>query len=174
MQQQQGPTILSFLVDSINNFQASSQNLEAELLSNIATLINESYGSTDNKYRLMKDGELTTLKRSMDWKKYVLNLFQIVQFSENLSAENLERVLIENIQFITKESNYGAINIEEYIILIAANISCLTNINISAQIKKRHLTNIFDKLLSLDLTGKSIFLNYLVLIHTLRSSKVRN
>jgi len=150
----QNNEILNFLLNSINAFAESASNLEEDVLGQIVTLIDATYQTKDNKERREKDEMLNQARRSMDWKKYVLSLFQIIYFSESLNSISVEHILHEVGQFIRKEKGIGAINTEEFLVLIAANMCCLINRDFSTKIKKVYLLNTIEHLFDYDVDQK--------------------
>jgi len=150
----QNNEILSFLMNSINTFLESSQNLEEELLGQLVSLIEATYQTKGNQERKEKEEMLNKARRSMDWKKYVLSLFQVVYFSQSLNQTTIEHILHEVGQFIKKEKGIGAINTEEFLVLLAANICCLINKECSIKIKKVYLLRSIEHLFDFDVDKK--------------------
>ncbi len=154
----QNNEILSFLLNSINTFLESSQNLEEELLGQFVSLIEATYTTKNNKERKEREEMLNQTRRSVGWKKYLLSLFQIVYFSDSVNQTTVERILHEVEQFIKTEKAYVAIDTQEFLVLLAANICCLINKDCSVKIKKIYLLSIIDHLfdLNIDKKGKAI------------------
>jgi len=151
----QNSNVLDFLLESINTFLNSSQTLDSNFLSELASLIDDTYNATVNSFRMQRDAMLSETKQSLGWKKYVLNLFQIAYFSQGLSQRLIENILFEAMSTIFANINYGA-NQDEFIVLLAANVVCLINGNFSPIIKKKYLFRSLENLFGCEIPEKGI------------------
>jgi hypothetical protein len=110
--------------------------MNTEQLEEIVTLIESAYNHKNDQFRKQQDALLEMKKRSMDWKAYVMSLFQIIYFSERINNDTLHRVIHDNSEFIYKRGNFSAITTDELIYLYAANVCCLVNRNFPGKIKQ--------------------------------------
>lgn len=154
----QNPAYLQVFLESVNAFVNSSQSLDINFLSEIASLLNMATTTMDNKVRAQKEKELEDLKRSMDWKNYVLSLFQIAYFSQNLNQTNLEQILSEASSHIFKESSYNMTSTQELMVLLAANICCMVNKEFPVSIRKKYLSRSLENLLRIEMQDKGIMI----------------
>lgn len=154
----QNPAYFQLFLDSINTFLNSAQGLDINFLSEIASLLNMAYTTPDNTIRLQKERELEDLKRSMDWKNYVLCLFQIAYFSQNLNKTNLEQILQEACSHIYKECSFNETTTQELMFLLAANICCMVNKDFPSSIKKKYLSRSLENLLRINMQDKGIII----------------
>ncbi len=161
----QNSSVYDFLVESINNFINSSQHLNQNHLTEIVSLINGTYNSKIESVRIQREKDLEEFKQSIGWKKYVLDLFHIAYFSENINPFQLQQVLFENSSTIFKQGIY-VLNTDEFLVLLAANICCLVNSNISARDKKTYLIRSMENLLRIEVPGKgTYYFSYLIFIY---------
>jgi hypothetical protein len=146
--------VSNYFKESIQTFEKSSSELDTSGLEELVTLIDNSYGAGDNEFRKMQDAALTQKKDIIGWKKYILSLFQVMYFSENIKKETLERLIIEIGQSINKNANFNEISTEELICLYVANTCCLLDKSFPAKLKNG-LGRTYDKLFSIHDENKS-------------------
>jgi hypothetical protein len=146
--------LLAAFLSAVKGFSDSSQNLEANTLSEIFELVQDVYGSTNNEFRKQREVQLTTLRASPNWKQYVLHLLQILAFSEISKKDILERVGFEISSVIEKKVNQVPISPEELLILISALIYSLLNKDFSIKISN-HLAKALKHLFRFEFNEKS-------------------
>ena len=150
--------LLAAFLSAVKSFSESSQNLETNTLSEIFELVQDVYTSMNNEYRKQREVQLTTLRTSPGWTKYVLQLLQILSFSEIEKKDILERVGFEICSVIEKRANQSAnVSPEELLILISASIYSLLNKDFSIRIAN-HLAKAVKHLFSFEFNEKGKYL----------------
>jgi len=147
--------LLAAFLSAVKSFSESAENLETHTLSEIFELVQDVYTSLNNEYRKQREVQLTILRTSPGWTKYVLQLLQILSFSEIEKKEILERVGFEICSVIEKRANQNAsVAPEELLILISANIYSLLNKDFSIKIAN-HLAKAIKHLFSFEFNQRS-------------------
>lgn len=140
---------LEILVKELENFQNQSRIQHSSQLEAIAKLIESSYLEINNFVRKKNEETLESIKNSLDWKVYSVYLSEIIYFSENIDKNLVERVIIENKDWLFRNGNFKEINTSELISLYAANLSCILNKPFPIKIKM-HLSECLEMLFKID------------------------
>mmetsp|Transcript_37788 Transcript_37788/g.33818 ORF Transcript_37788/g.33818 Transcript_37788/m.33818 type:complete len:96 (-) Transcript_37788:1893-2180(-) len=87
--------IYNFFENQVKHFANSGADLDQKHLEWIVELIETSYGANDKEVMKKADATLKAHKDKVDWKNYVLNLFEILFFSDKIPENTFRRVSFE-------------------------------------------------------------------------------